>query len=200
MRSTAWTRVHVNEAARLCGGSPAAARRAAKVRQQRVRRCRPQSVWRPEGVPVAARPRAGKQSGIACPRGGEGRPRAGRESGRGRRSACLRPVEGAAVAPAARPAGDQPLPASVAPGWPAGVALPAEGSWKHRYGQACDACCAMGWTSRSPICSRRSRARFHPARRVRSARAVRARHSCFAACRACPRRALMSSVCARSVW
>ena len=26
------------------------------------------------------------------------------------------------------------LPASAAPGWPAGVALPADGSWKHRYG------------------------------------------------------------------
>ena len=79
-----------------------------KVRQQRVRRCRAESVSRPVGVPGAAWPSAGKPGGIARPRGGAGGTRAGREGGRARRSACLRAVEGGAIAPAPRPAGDRP--------------------------------------------------------------------------------------------
>ena len=86
---------------------PAAAGQATKFRQQRVRRHRPESVCRPVGVPVTARPRAGKRGGIARPRSGEGGSRAGRESGRERRVGRLCTVEGAAVAPAPRPAGDR---------------------------------------------------------------------------------------------
>ena len=49
---------------------------------------------------------------------------------------------------------------------------PPMGAGSTSTGQACDGCCAMAWTSRSPISSRRSRARFRPARRERSGRAA----------------------------
>ncbi|MDE0456174.1 MAG: DEAD/DEAH box helicase family protein [Chromatiales bacterium] len=85
------------------------------------------------------------------------------------------------------------LPASAAPGWPAGIPLPADGSWKHRHGASLrrllrdgvDEPLADLFTQVTPEIPSDAQG----AERVRSGRGARARHSCFDACKACPRRA-----------